>query len=152
MLRTQQTAKQKKNRFPWCWHTGGAVRSLSPVWLFVIPWTAVHEAPLSSSVSRSLLKFMSIESVMLSNPLILCCPLLFAFSLSQHQGLFQWVHSLHQVAKVLELQQQSFQWIFRVDFLQGWLAWSLCISRDSQESSPAQTINRSMCIRGDKWF
>ena len=42
-----------------------------------------------------------------------------AFNLSQHQGLFQWVSSLHQVAKVLEfqLQHQSFQWIFRTDFL-----------------------------------
>ena len=42
-----------------------------------------------------------------------------AFSLSQHQGLFQWVNSLHQLAKVLELQlqHQSFQWIFRADFL-----------------------------------
>ena len=42
-----------------------------------------------------------------------------AFNLSQHQGLFQQVSSLHQVAKVLEfqLQHQSFQWIFRVDFL-----------------------------------
>ena len=42
-----------------------------------------------------------------------------AFSLFQHQGLFQWVSSLHQVAKVLEfqLQHQSFQWIFRTDFL-----------------------------------
>ena len=42
-----------------------------------------------------------------------------AFSLSQHQGLFQWVSSLHQVAKGLEfqLQHQSFQWIFRTDFL-----------------------------------
>ena len=42
-----------------------------------------------------------------------------AFSLSQHQRLFQWVGSLHQVAKVLELQlqHQSFQWIFRVDLL-----------------------------------
>ena len=41
-----------------------------------------------------------------------------AFTLSQHQGLFQWISSLHQVAKVLEfqLQHQSFQWIFRVDF------------------------------------
>ena len=41
------------------------------------------------------------------------------FSLSQHQGLFQWVSSLYQVAKVLELQlqHQSFQWIFRADFL-----------------------------------
>ena len=42
-----------------------------------------------------------------------------AFSLSQHQGLFQWVSSSHQMAKVLELQlrHQSFQWIFRTDFL-----------------------------------
>ena len=42
-----------------------------------------------------------------------------AFSLSQHQGLFKWVSSSHQVAKVLEfqLQHQSFQWIFRTDFL-----------------------------------
>ena len=42
-----------------------------------------------------------------------------AFNLSQHQGLFQWVSSSHQVAKVLEflLQHQSFQWIFRTDFL-----------------------------------
>ena len=42
-----------------------------------------------------------------------------AFNLSQHQGLFQWVSSLHQVTKVLELQlqHQSFQWIFRIDFL-----------------------------------
>ena len=42
-----------------------------------------------------------------------------AFNLCQPQGLYQWVSSLHQVAKVLELQlqHQSFQWIFRVDFL-----------------------------------
>ena len=39
------------------------------------------------------------------------------FNLSQHQCLFKWVSSLHQVAKVLELQHESFQWIFRVDFL-----------------------------------
>ena len=42
-----------------------------------------------------------------------------AFNLSQHQGLFKWVSSLHQVTKVLELQlqHQSFQWIFMIDFL-----------------------------------
>ena len=39
------------------------------------------------------------------------------FNLSQHQGLYQWVSSSHQVARVLKLQHQSFQWIFRVDFL-----------------------------------
>jgi len=42
--------------------------------LFVTPWTAVLQASLSSTVSQSLLKFMSIESVMPSNHLILCCP------------------------------------------------------------------------------
>ena len=40
-----------------------------------------------------------------------------AFNLSQHQDLFQWVSSLHQVAQVLGLQLPCFQWIFRVDFL-----------------------------------
>ena len=59
-----------------------------------------------------------------------------ALNLSQHQGLFQWVGSSHQMAKVLELQHQSFQWISRVDFLQSWLVWSLCSPKDSQESSP----------------
>ena len=60
------------------------------------------------------------------------------FNLSQHQGLFKWVSSLHQVAKVLEcqLQYQSFQWIIRSDFLQDGLVGSPCCPRDSQESSP----------------
>ena len=61
------------------------------------------------------------------------------FDLSQHQNLFQWVGSLHQVAKVLELQlqHQSFKWIFRVYFLKDWLVWSPCSPRDFQQSSPA---------------
>ena len=61
-----------------------------------------------------------------------------SFNLSQHQGLFQWVRSLHQVTKVLEfqLQHQSFQWIFRTDLLQNGLVGSPCSPRDSQESSP----------------
>ena len=62
-----------------------------------------------------------------------------ALSLSQHQGLFQWVSSSHQVAKVsgLQHQHQSFQWIFRVDFLQDWLVWSPCCPRDPKASSLA---------------
>ena len=49
----------------------------------------------------------------------LSSPFLPAFNLSQHQGLFKWVSSSHQVAKVWEfqIQHQSFQWIFRTDFL-----------------------------------
>ena len=57
---------------------------------------------------------------------------------SQHQGLFQWVNSSHQVAKVLEfqLQHQSFQWTPRTDLLQDGLVGSPCSTRDAQESSP----------------
>ena len=72
-----------------------------------------------------------------------------AFNLSQHQGLFQWVSSSHQVAKVLEfqVQHQSFQWIFRTDFLQDGLLGSPCSLRDSQKSSPTshfKSINSKM--------
>ena len=62
----------------------------------------------------------------------------FCLSPSQHHGLFQWVSSSHQVAKVLEfqLQHQSSQWIFRTDLLQNGLVGSPCSPRDSQESYP----------------
>ena len=57
------------------------------------------------------------DAIQPSHPLLSPSPP--AFNLSQHQDLFQWASSLHQVAKVLEfqLQHQSFQWIFRTDFL-----------------------------------
>ena len=53
-----------------------SVQSLSHIRLFATPWTAVHQASLSITNSRSLLKLMSIELVIPSNHLILCCPLL----------------------------------------------------------------------------
>ena len=89
---------------------------LSHVQLFATPWTAAHQAPLFFTISQSLLKLMFIELVMPSNHLLSPSPP--AFSLSQQQGLFKWVSSSHQVAKVLEfqLQYQSFQWIFRTNF------------------------------------
>ena len=66
-------------------------------------------------------------------------------SLTQHQGLLLgWVSFLHQVTKVLEPQHQSFQWIFKVDFLQDWLLWSPCCPRESQESSPAPQFEASV--------
>ena len=65
------------------------------------------------------------------------------FNVSQHQGLFQWVSSLYQVAKLLEfqLQHQSFQRIFKTDFLYEGLVGSPCSPRDSQESSPTPQFN-----------
>ena len=72
-------------------------------------------------------------------------PLVLNFS--QHQGLFQWIGTSYHVAKILELQHQFFQWIFRTDFLYDGLVASPCSPRDSQESSPApqfESINSSV--------
>ena len=63
---------------------------------------------------------------------------------SQHQSLFQWVNSLHEVANVLEFQpqHQSFQWTPRTDLLQNGLVGSPCSPRDSQESSSNTTVQK----------
>ena len=70
---------------------------LSGVWLFVTPWIAARQASLSFTISWSFLKLMSIESVMPSNHLILCHPLLFLLSVfpsitvfPKESGLFIW--------------------------------------------------------------
>ena len=96
-----------------------SVQLLSRVRLFATPWTTARQTSLSITNSRSPTKPMSIESVMPSNHLILSSPSPPALNLSQHQGLIQWVSSLHQVAKVLvlQLQHQSFKGIFRAGFL-----------------------------------
>ena len=86
-------------------------------------WTAAHQASLSFTISQSLIKLMSIESVMSCNHFTLCHPLLLP-SIFPRIKVFSNESVLHfTLAKVLEfqLQHQSFQWIFRVDFL--WNYW-----------------------------
>ena len=65
----------------WVTESSSSLQSLSPVRLFVILWTTALQASLSITNSRSLLKLMSIESVMPSNHLIFCCPLLLLLSI-----------------------------------------------------------------------
>ena len=78
---------------------------LSHVWLFATPWTAAHQASLSITNSWNLLKLISTESVMPSNHLILCCPLLLLPSVFLGIRVFSNESALsHQVAKVLEFQ------------------------------------------------
>ena len=72
-----------------------SVQSLSHVQLFVTPWTAAHQASLSITNSWSLLKLMSIESVMPSNHLILCCPLLLLPSIFPSIRVFSNETALH---------------------------------------------------------
>ena len=104
------------------------------VWLFETPWIAACQTSLSLTISLSLPKFMSIELVMSSNHLILCHHILLLLSIVSSIRVFS--SELAQVAQVLELQCQSFQWVLRVRLLYDWLVWSSLCPRDSQESSP----------------
>ena len=96
-----------------------SVQSLSPVRLFATPWIAAHQASLSITNSRSLPTHIHRvgDAIQPSHPLSSPSPP--APNPSQHQGLFQWVNSSHEVAKILEfqLQYQFFQWIPRTDLL-----------------------------------
>ena len=96
-----------------------SVQSLSHVWLFATPWTAACQASLSITNSRNLLRLMSIESVMPSNHLILRHPLLLPPSVFPSIRVFSNESVLGIRWPILEfqLQHQSFQWIFRTDFL-----------------------------------
>ena len=78
-----------------------SVQSLSRVWLFATPWIAARQASLSITNSRSSLKLTSIESVMPSNHLILCRPLLLLPPIPPRISLFQWVNSSREVAQEL---------------------------------------------------
>ena len=93
-----------------------SVQLLSRVWLFMTPWTAACQASLSISNSWTHVHQVS-DAIQPSHPLLSPSPP--APNPSQHQGLFQWVNSSHEVAKVLEfqLQHQSFQWTPRTDLL-----------------------------------
>ena len=85
------------------------VQSLGHVRLFVTPLTAACQASLSFTISGSLLKLVSIKSVIPSKHLILCHPLLFLPSVFPRIRVFSNDYSSHQMAKILELQFQSFQ-------------------------------------------
>ena len=85
-----------------------SVQLLSHVRLLVTPWIAARQSSLSFIISWSLLKVMSIESVMLSNHPILCHPLLLLPSIFPSiRVFFQWVSSSYQVAKVLGVSASS---------------------------------------------
>ena len=84
------------------------------------------------------------DAIRLSDPVspFFSCPQPFPAS-----GLFQWIGSWHQVAKVLELLHQSFQWIFRVDFM----IWFPCCPTGSQESFPTPLFESICGIQPSLW-
>ena len=100
-----------------------SVQSLSHVQLFATSWTVAHQASLSITNSRSLnsCPFSRWCHPTTSSSVI---PFSSCFQSFPASGAFPMISSLHQVAKVLEflLQHQSFQWIFRTDFLSCWIS------------------------------
>ena len=109
-----------------------SVQLLSHVWLFVTPWTAACQASLSTPNSWSLLKLMSIESVMLPNHLILCHPLLLLPSIIPSISVFSnesggQINGVSASASVLPMNIQDW-------FPLGWTGWIPTCPRDSFKS------------------
>ena len=118
------------------------VQSLSHLRLFATSWTSACQSSLPFTISQSLFKFMSIESVMLSNHLILCCPLLFLPSVfpSIRKAItfpVSWLFAsggqiIGTLASVSVLSMNIWGW-----FPLGLIGLIPCSPMDSQESSPA---------------
>ena len=111
-----------------------------------------HARPPCPSLSLSLLKVMSIDSVIPSNHFILCHPLLLP-SIFPTLGSFPWVGFLHQEAKILEfqLQHQSFQWIFglvpfKIDWFDFLAIQGILKSLLQHHSSKASLFRHSACF------
>ena len=122
------------------------VQSLSCVWLSATPWTTAHQSPLTFTIYQSLLKLMSIESMMLSNHLILCRPLLLLPSIFPSIRVFsnksalciKWPKYWSFSFSISPSNEYS-DW-FSLD----WLVWFPCSPGDSQESSPAPQFEASI--------
>ena len=126
-----------------------SVQSLSRVQLFATPWTAAYQASLSITNSQSLLKLMSIESVIPSNHLTLCCPLLFLHSVFPSIRVFssesvlciRWPKYWRFSFNISPSNEYSVLISFRNDW------FDLLAVRDSQESFPTpqfKSINSSV--------
>ena len=119
----------------------GGVWSLSHVHLFATPWTAACQPSLSSTVSHSLLRLVSVESagnaIQPSHPLSSTSPP--AFNLSQCQGLFQWVGSSHQIGQ--SIGASTLASVLPIN-IQGWFpsGWTGVISLMSKE------LSRVLCL------
>ena len=119
-----------------------SIQSLSRVQIFVSPWTAgllSSRPPCPSPTlgpTQTSCPLCRWCHPIISSPVVPFSSLLHSFLASGSFPMSRFFASGGQ-SKVLEfqLQHQSFQWIFRIDFLWDWMVWSPCSSRDSQESS-----------------
>ena len=125
--------KSKPSHYEIFWHTRrgrfGSVQSFSHVQLFLTPRATAHQASLSITNPQSLLKLMSIESVMPSNHLILCHPLLLPPSIFSHASLFASGGQSVGVSALASVLPMNIQYWFPL----GWTSWiSLLSNRPSR--------------------
>ena len=105
-------------------HQFSSVQLLRHVQLFATTWTAAHQASLSITNTQSSLKLVHLVGDVIQLPHPLSSPSPPTFNLSQHQGLFIWVSSSHQVAKVLEFNfsiSPSNKYLGLISFRMDWL-------------------------------
>ena len=135
------------------WMELSSIQLLSRVWLFATPWITARQASLSITKSQSLHKIMSIESMISSSYLILCCSLLLlppippSIRVFSNKSTYKLTYKSTLHKRWFQLQHQSFQWTPGTDLLQDGLVGSPCSPRDSQESSPtpqSKSINSSV--------
>ena len=132
-----------------CWirFLSVVVQSLNHVWLFATPWTAVRQASLTTTISWSLLKLMSTESVMPPNHLVLCCHLILLLSVFPSIRVFsnklalcnRWPNWISAPASVLPMNIQD--WLPL-----GWTDWISLESKGlsrvfSRRTSQLKSIN-----------
>ena len=127
-----------------------SVQSLSCVWLFATPWTAARQASLSITNSLSLLKLMSIESVMPFNHLILCHPLLLPLSISPSIRVFsdesvlciRWPKYWSFSFSISPFRDYSGLISFRIDWfdLQGCIALALNLVFHTTAEAPVRDV------------
>ena len=123
-----------------------SVQVINRVWPFATPWTAACQASLSTTNSRSLLKLMTIESVIPSNHLIFCHLLLLLPSIFSSIRIFSNESALHiRWPKYWSFSFSiTFQLISRTDFLLDWLIWSPCSPRDSKRFLQHHSLKASV--------
>ena len=135
LLRSFSSTTTQKHQFFGAWVS--SVQSFSHVPLFVAPWTVACRASGSITKSQSLLRLVSIESVIPYNHLILCLPFLLPPSIFSNIRVFSKELVLHSKWPTdwSFSNHQSFQRIFQEQFLLGLTGWISLLARDSQESS-----------------
>ena len=123
------------------------IQWLTCVWPFVTPWIIARQAPLSSTISRSLLRFMTIELVMPSNQLILCCPLLLLPSIFPSIRVF----SNSQLFALGSQSVGASTSIFPMS-IQDWFPLGLTGLNSLQSKGLLSRVFSSTAVRGHQFF